>query len=439
MKNSSLVSLLSASAALTAAFGAPNDVAQLQVYPKNLARQHLGANLFHYNAPTQSYTPTEAAAAWLDDDITTGWPLLAGKQYYLLSLPSPELLTNFCLSTRPAAGTVTLYAGNEPAPPGAKTWTTLAHDIPLESINEKKLAHPFSREAKYLLIETDVADPGPVYSLYVYGDKPATVYNIQKREQPIDTHGIFGPYVNEERSFNVAGLYAQSYIDDANSSTGFVGWQKAIDDNPETGLTVPPSPDKPGVTLRYDGVQNITRLALLTDPGAKGKLDFFLTKRESATPAPAPVVGANVPASPAPAEAATTPPPVAEGALTPTVSMVLDGTTARTAVDLPATEADTMLVRWTPANGTDTVNIRELNAFGSENLANYATTMKPEAVAANGRDPSKDGKDAKSLPAVGEGPAPVGEGPQSGPFLPGSLGFPPNILVRNPMPPPVSP
>src|SRR5947199_3385446 len=92
-----------------AAFAAPKEVEPaakaLQVYPKNLARQHLGANLFLFNAAAQTYATTEAAAAWLDDDVTTGWPVMAGKQYYLLALPEPAVLTNFAISARPASGT----------------------------------------------------------------------------------------------------------------------------------------------------------------------------------------------------------------------------------------------------------------------------------------------------------------------------------------------
>jgi hypothetical protein len=36
---------------------------QLQIYPKNLARQHVGTNLFLFNQSSQTFTPTEAAAA----------------------------------------------------------------------------------------------------------------------------------------------------------------------------------------------------------------------------------------------------------------------------------------------------------------------------------------------------------------------------------------
>ena len=70
MKKTQTLVLLIAAVCSTLASAAENNPAtkQLQVYPKNLARQHLGANLFVFNAKNQAYVPTEAAAAWLDDD-----------------------------------------------------------------------------------------------------------------------------------------------------------------------------------------------------------------------------------------------------------------------------------------------------------------------------------------------------------------------------------
>src|SRR4051812_32108389 len=99
MKKLSLA-LLATSACATLAFAAESDPAskQYQVYPKNLARQHVGSNLFVFNATNNTYVPTEASAAWLDEDITTGWPVLAGKQHYLLALSEPELVSNFSVS-----------------------------------------------------------------------------------------------------------------------------------------------------------------------------------------------------------------------------------------------------------------------------------------------------------------------------------------------------
>src|SRR5882757_1530201 len=136
MKTSSLV-LFATAVCSSFAFAAEADpgTRQMQVYPKNLARQNVGSNLFLYNPTNQTYVPTEASAAWLDEDVTTGWPVLAGKQHYLLALAEPELVSNFSVSAKPSEGTVSLFAGDEPAAPGARSWAPLAQNVPFNSIN----------------------------------------------------------------------------------------------------------------------------------------------------------------------------------------------------------------------------------------------------------------------------------------------------------------
>ena len=444
MKTTSIVSLVSAVCA-TLAVAAEGDPAakQLQVFPKNFARQHLGANLFVFNPANQTFVPTEAAAAWLDDDISTGWPVMAGKQSYLIALPEPEMISNFSVSSRPAAGTISIYAGDEPAVPGAKSWSPLAQNLPFDSVNEKKLAKPFSRFAKYVLIQTDIADPGPLFSMYLYGERPAVDYSLRKREAAIDARAIFGQYVNNKTAFNLNGLYAQSRVSSANSPDGFLPWQKGIDDNPESGLTLSASTNESGAVIRYNGAQSLSRIALLTEGAPKGKLEFFAisTVAEVADSAIAPA------SIPAPNSAPSAAKPVSLEGRAPTTSIVLDGSTSRTAVDFPAVPASELIVRWTPANAGDTITIRELNSFGALSLNDYEVGLKPEIVAGYSGGEGKDGKDAKE---IAEGPKdikdpkldPLALGPNGSPYLPGALGFPPNLNGRRfipPQPTPASP
>ena len=61
-----------ATASLTLAFAAPADKSTgsaTQGYLKNIARQHYTSTLSLYDAKGQRYVATEAAAAWLDDDV----------------------------------------------------------------------------------------------------------------------------------------------------------------------------------------------------------------------------------------------------------------------------------------------------------------------------------------------------------------------------------
>ncbi len=421
----SLILLTSAAVALAAGDGNPSQK-QLQVFPKNLARQHVGSNLFLFNPANSKFQPTEASAAWLDDDVTTGWPVMSGQQHYLLTLAEPALLTNVAISTRPTAGTVTLYVGDEPAAPGAKSWTVVAKGVSLESINEKKLAQPFSRFAKYMLIETDIADPGPLFSLYVYGDRAAVNYQLRKRETPIDTRAIFGPYVNNPTTYSMSAIYAQSTVTYAAAPGGFASWQRAIDENPESGTTIIPTTDEAGLVLKLATAHQLTRFAVLTGGApAKGMLEFFIVPN-------APVEGDKA---------------ASLAGLTSTITMVFDGSTSRGAIGFPGVEGGAVLLRWTPDTAGEALDLRELNAFNEISLNEYELSLTPEAVteiqssdrgngksyadSGGGKDYA-DGKDGKA-PPVGEFLTP------RSPYLPGGLGFPPNLSRRKLAPAPVSP
>ena len=382
---------------------------QLQVFPKNLARQHLGSNLFVFNTANGTYVPTEASAAWLDDDATTGWPVMAGKQSYLLVLSEPELLTNFSVSARAANGTVTLFAGDEPTAPGSSSWKPVAKDVAFDAINDHRLAKPFNTFAKYLLIQTDIADPGPIYGLYVYSDKAAVNYNLQKREQSIDARAIFGQYTNNQTGFSLSGLYSGARVSAAETTGGAVSWQRAIDDNPETAVSVPAGKT---TTVALAGVKELSRVSVYVDKGAKGKLDFYTTASPTAT----------APSS-------------------PTVSIVLDGTNPRASIDFPKTEAAQLQARWTPDNGTDSLTVRELSAFDGLTLNDYEVSLKPEAIAEGHPDFADTSKDGKDFVDPKKNPLdPVALGPGGSPYLPGALGFPPNPTSRSvQIPPSVSP
>jgi hypothetical protein len=435
MIRQTFVVLVSSIAAIAVGAEADPAAKQLQVYPKNLARQHLGANLFIFNSTAQTFSTTEAAAAWLDDDVTTGWPALAGKQHYLMALPEPEVVTNFSLSTKATGGTVTIYGGDEPAEPGSKSWVPLVRDVAIENVNQKKLARPFSRLAKYILIETNIADPGPIFSIYLYGDRPATSYTLIKRDQAIDTKAIFGPYVNDQTAFSHSSLYSGSRVAFAADKSSYTGWQRAIDDNPESGITIAPTTEEAGMVLAMAGNHSVSRMAVLTDGAATGKLDVFLVPSLPENPA---VADASADAAVRPV-ASTSSTRVTQAVsvtgMTPAATFEFDGTNSRLSKDFGAAEAGAVLLRWTPATGGQSLTIREINAFNGYSLADHALTLTPEAIAELAVDASKDGKafadgkegkDAKALEPVGE------LFNRRAPYLPPSLGFPPPLPPRIP-------
>ncbi len=454
--------ILAASLALTGAAAAHADnvdptgpqTASAISAPKNLARQHLGANLLIYTTSSQSYTPTEAAAAWLDDDIATGWPALTGKQDYLLSLPQPELVNNFCISARSATGTVTLYAGDEAAPPGAKSWTLLEKDVPVDALNEK-LGRPFGRFAKYILIETNLTDSGPWYSVYLYGDKDAAGYRIVQRAQPVDPHIAFGPYTNPSTSFNISSLYAHCKVTMAGGETG--AWGNAIDDNPSSGTYVAATQEEAGLAIQYDHAYAVQRVSVLTDAGTKGKLDLFVvsqapegaaipttTRNGSAQSQYIKVANETVlnthASGETPAAAGAAPAtPVDLTNQHPVQTINFDGSSPRASVDFTPTSGTVLMARWTPDTPGQPLNLREVDSFGELALNDYQ--LAPPAVSEGPQDNSSaqsGGKETvgkETLPVGEEGKEPlpqVAEAPLKTPFDPGVPVFPPNIPIGTP-------
>ncbi len=413
---------LVAALATSMAHAAPNDGStasqQLQVYPKNLARQNVGANLLEYNPTSKSFAATKAAAAWLDDDVATGWPAPTGQHYYMIALPEPQLLTNFAISTRAASGTVSIYAGDEAAAPSAKSWNLLAKDVSVDSINQKLLANPFSRFAKYFLIETNLSTGGPWYSIYLYGEKPAVAYHLQQRAQPVNPTNLIGPYSNSATAFNMSSLYAHSHVAFANTTDTPTGWQKAIDDNPETATSIAPSKDQAGLVIRYDSTQSIQRISVLTDGKAKGKLEFFLSN-QAATVKNLPsdmesndsrFIKASNEAGLSPAE------------MKPVATIKLDGADSRGSADFAPVSGSQLIARWTPDEDGQLVAVREVNSFGSGPAMSEQELVATDDTAEDLRtDPSKDAKDFKNLLPVGEAADPKTA------FIPGVVHPPPNI------------
>lgn len=432
--------LLAATAAILGLSGSvfaasdENANSALGIYRKNMARQHLGTNLFVFDKDNLSYSPTEAAAAWLDDDVSTGWPARSGRTFYLLALPEADLMTNFMISAKDPEGTISLYAGDELAAPDARTWSPIATDVDIASINERKFDKPFSRFAKYLLIETNLTKSGPWYSLYAYGERSAVSYELEKRDSAIDLNSIFGPYTNDQTALSFSSLYTGGRVTEGTADSGEVLWQRAIDDDPQTSLPVAPSsPSRPSLVVRFGETLTIQRAAILAAGSPKGRLDLYLIKNvQSATPVASSDVSNYVRVANRGTETSEARETPDLSGLTPTATIILDGTTVRRSIDFPATQSGYLLVAWTPSDGQSELALSEVNSFSSASLSTYKLNSEDAAVVgevAERSDPSKDGKtftdfkDGKVLL-----PPPVGEIlPVKNPFVPGGLGFPPTL------------
>lgn len=428
MKTAKLTTILATACAsvLVGANPAPS-ASQLLGIEKNIARQHLATNVLIFDAASSRYIATEAAATWLDDDITTAWAPLAGKQHYLVQFAQPQLIHNFEISGREVPGKITLYTGDSAAAPGDGAWASVATGIDYSAVNNKRLAKPINKFAKYLLIETDIAEPKSVYGIHVYGENAAVNYSIVQRPAPADISTI-GEFVNNQTAFNLAGLYSKARVTYAGAGTDAVAWQNAIDDDPETSTNIAPGTTEAGVIVKFDAAHPISRLAFQGDLSTKGKLDVFLLSE-------APEAGQTV---------------NIEG-VSPSATFTFDGTTDRISTDIPETTSVAMAIRWTPEGGTGSFALREVNAFGDLSLANYEVISTPVGIAKSAAQAAaedqagKEASDGKTLAPVASGKEvvdfkggkesvpPVLLGPNG--YRPGLVGFPPDFVVSQPEPP----
>src|SRR5678816_2414613 len=108
---------------------------------------------------------------------------------------------------------------------------------------------------------------------------------IRDSDQPIDTKAVFGPYVNDQTAFSHSALYSGGRVAFATDKSSYTGWQRAIDDNPESAINLAATKDDAGMVLTMTGKNSISRVAVLADAGTNGKLEVFLAPDLPQTPA----------------------------------------------------------------------------------------------------------------------------------------------------------
>ena len=339
---------------------------QLKHFPKNLARHHVGTSLRQFDAATNTYVPSPAGAAWLDDDMATGAAVPAGRHQYLLSLAQVELLTDFGLSARAVPGTVSLFAGDEAAAPTQeKSWSVIGKDIPLAEVNEQLLSKPFSRAAKYFLLELNLEQATELYSLNLFGEKAAVSFRVAKREKSINAEKLLSG-VNEKTAFSQASLYSKATVRENDSATDVLALQQAIDDNPETSVTLSGAQQSTGLVIHMPQPRSISRVTVKAAEPTKGHFDVYLLNGSS-------------PANTLP-----------QGK--PVATIKMDGTALRATAEFQATAATELRLRWMPETAAQNVAVNEVEAFADTSLDQYAVTTEVEAIAEKYADASKDGK-----------------------------------------------
>ncbi len=246
------------------------------VVSKNMARYHMGTILEKFDPETRYYLPDLSAVAWLDEDDTTLCTIPTGKQWYLISLDSPTLIQNFSIAAESLTGKITLYASDQKAVPGAKTWVPLLRAASAQDLKEKQSQKPLYSFTRYVLLEADLLQPAEVSSLYLFTDSDASTFRLVKRPESSRFTDKAGPFYKDPKGqVNFAGKYARNTDGSENDNLA-----KMTDESPESAGSL----DQKPMVIDLKETRQLERFSVFAEK-KKGMMSISL-EEDRAVPAP---------------------------------------------------------------------------------------------------------------------------------------------------------
>lgn len=353
-------------------------VEQASLYPQNLARIDLGAQI---NVTPQG--DVAQSAALLSGDATAIWNVAPGTHTVLISLGKIEQLDSINFLNTDAKGSVVIATANANLGPENSQWREAGKQELRNGIFRAKIG---PAEAKYVRLTLNVTQPGRIASLGVYGGAGVADFTMPRQR-------IAGEIA--QVNYNLTDVHTKArtlYVSSGNEALA----NQMIDEQPATTYAFAANDTAPAAIVDLGREMTLRRIAVLSTPGA-GTAHFYVL---NALPANAP--GASAPETLR----------LDEGAIAglESVGSANDDGSGRAAVDFPETSARYVLVKWSPANPN--FSVAEIATFGRAptNMlfaANSAVDRSGKNVA-DAKD-GKDAKDFKDIPA--EGPEAPAEAP----------------------------
>lgn len=236
----------------------------------------MGTILEKFDPETRYYLPDLSAVAWLDEDDTTLCTIPIGKQWYLITLESPTLIQNFSIAAESLTGKITLYASDQKAVPGAKTWVPLLRAASAQDLKEKQSEKPLYSFTRYVLLETDLLQPAEVSSLYLFTDSDASTYRLVKRPELSRFTDKAGPFYKDPKGqVNFAGKYARNTDGSENDNLA-----KMTDESPESAGSL----DQKPMVIDFKETRQLERFSIFAEK-KKGMMNISL-EEDRAIPAP---------------------------------------------------------------------------------------------------------------------------------------------------------
>ncbi len=372
-------------------------VEQAPLYPQNLARVDLGAQI-----DVAPKSDSAQSAVLLSGDPNAAYSLSAGTHTVLISLGRIEHVSSCSFINADAKGTVVIATSNANLDPSSPQWRQAGK---VDLGNGAQGAKIGPTEAKYVRLTFNVTEPGRLSDLGVYSMPVVADFTVPRPRRAIEGEIA-------QVSYNLTDLHTKARVVYVSSGVDTRRANRMIDDQPGTSYSFAVNDNSPAAIVDLGREMTLRRISVLSGaPG--GTVNFYLL---SALP-----VG-NTPDTLR----------LDEGTLAgmKSIGSANDDGSGRAALDFPETSCRYVLLKWSPAaNGN--FSVAEIATFGRApaNMlfaANRAIDPKSMSDAKDG----KDAKDFKDIPA--EGPESPAEGPPPGLPQPPPFVFIPQLVPTSP-------
>jgi hypothetical protein len=416
----------------------PLTVEQAPLYPENLARFSLGAQLEvipHANGDARlqlssmTQDQNSSVAALLCDDPTVGYGLQNGATTILLSLPNIENVEGLGFFCQGGRGTVSIATSNAHLPADSPQWRN-AGQQELASGSLKTKIGPV--EAKYVKVTFNMTEPGRIAGFGLYSTPAVSDFTMPRPRQVSFENKPENVALISSNQIDVhakaRALYVSSGGDPKDAN-------KMIDNQIATNFTFAGNDLNPVVVIDLGRESKLRRLSACYSP-RKGTVEFYVLKSLPAAKTEndqlkADALQKGAPAGQTPAATAAT-----EFAtdlnlsdamfsnLKPVASVANNEGEGRAAVDFPETSGRYVMVRWSSPSSQTPLSVSEIAAFGGTKIAATAPMLAAnEETMTREYTDGKEMSDGKSIVDNKDIPAEAPEAPAEGP--PPSLPYAP--------------
>jgi hypothetical protein len=369
-------------------------IEQAPLYPQNLARVDLGAQI-----ELSPKTDAAQGLALLSGDPKATCALAQGTQVALIALGRIEHVDTLGFVNSDTKGSVTIAISNANLEPGSPQWREVGkRDLKTGAFSAK--IGP--AEAKYVRLTFNISEPGRLSDLGVYGVAGVADFTVPRPRRTIEIAQV---------NYNLTDVHTKTRALYVSSGADTRLANRMIDDQPATAYSFAINDNAPAAIIDLGRETALRRISVLSSAGT-GVANFYVLNALPETSVPDTLR-------------------IDDGMLAgmKSVGSATDDGTGRVAVDFAETSGRYVLVKWSSVNPN--FSVAEIATFGHA-PANMLFAANQAIDPKNGGD-GKDGKDAKDFKDIpAEGPEAPAEGPPLGlppqpPFV-----FIPRIVPTSP-------